>query len=168
MAFMVARHYDCMQAVGLKNSEVEMKPFSVPASVLTKNLLGAFIVFIIIGLAANVSAQEYTSITLNWTAPGDDGDVGQATAYDVRYSTSPITEQNWDSATPVDGEPAPSPAGSAESFTVSGLQPSTTYYFAIKTSDEAGNWSGLSNVAMVTTIDNIPPEDITDLTASAE
>jgi chitodextrinase len=145
-----------------------MKPFSVLTSVLTKNLLGVFIVFIIIGIAANASAQEFTSITLNWTAPGDDGDVGQATAYDVRYSTSPITDQNWDSATPVDGEPAPSPAGSVESFTRDGLQPSTTYYFAIKTSDEAGNWSGLSNVATVTTIDNIPPGDIADLTASPE
>jgi hypothetical protein len=39
----------------------------------------------------------------------------------------------------------------AESFTVWGLDPSTTYYFALKVRDEMGNESGLSNVTSVTT-----------------
>ncbi|RKX43917.1 MAG: hypothetical protein DRP27_07600, partial [Thermotogae bacterium] len=76
------------------------------------------------------------SITLTWTAPGDDGNNGTASEYDIRYSTSEITEENWNSATQCTGEPAPKPAGSSETFTVTGLSPNTTYYFALKTADE--------------------------------
>jgi len=85
------------------------------------------------------------SITLTWTAPGDDGNNGTASQYDIRYSTSEITEENWNSATQCTGVPAPKPAGSSETFTVTGLSPNTTYYFALKTADEVPNWSPISN-----------------------
>jgi len=88
------------------------------------------------------------AVTLRWTAPGDDGALGRATAYDLRYSTSPITAVNFPQATQVSGEPAPAVAGSAESFTVSGLNNGVTYYFAIKTRDDVGNWSTVSNTAV--------------------
>ncbi len=86
------------------------------------------------------------SMTLTWTAPGDDGNTGIANGYDIRYSTSPITEDNWDLATQCAAEPAPQPAGGRETFAVTGLSPGTTYYFALKTADELPNSSGLSNV----------------------
>jgi len=92
-----------------------------------------------------------SSIQLTWTAPGDDGATGTASSYDVRYSTSSIDEGNWAAATQATGEPAPQVAGSAESFTVTGLSAETTYYFAIKTSDEVPNESGLSNVPSAST-----------------
>lgn len=92
------------------------------------------------------SSITTSSIGLSWTAPGDDDDHGIATSYDVRYSTSMITESNWSSATQATGEPTPSAAGSAESMTVPGLSSATIYYFAIKTSDEVPNESSLSNV----------------------
>lgn len=92
-----------------------------------------------------------TSVTLSWTAPGDDGTVGTATTYDLRYATSAATLQNWDGATPAVGEPSPAAAGSSEEFTVTGLYPGTTYYFAIKTADEVPNWSGISNTPTATT-----------------
>jgi len=88
------------------------------------------------------------SVTLKWTAPGDDGDEGQATTYDIRYSTSEITDANWDDATQCTDEPAPQPAGSEETFKVTGLSPFTIYYFVLKTADEVPNWSDLSNVAV--------------------
>jgi TolB protein len=44
-------------------------------------------------------------------------------------------------------EPPPKLAGAKEQHTVSGLPLDSTYYFAIKSQDEAGNWSTLSNVA---------------------
>ena len=107
-----------------------------------------------------------TSATLAWTAPGDDSTVGTASQYDIRYSTSPITEANWGSASLVSGEPAPQPAGSSESFTVTGLIPSTTYYFALKTADEVPNWSGLSNIASgATGPEESAPANIADLQA---
>jgi hypothetical protein len=107
------------------------------------------------------------SITIHWTAPGDDGSVGTASQYDIRYSTSNITNANWASATQATGEPTPQIAGSAESFIVTGLNPGTTYYFAIKAADEIPNWSALSNIATgVTAAENIPPSNIANLVTS--
>ncbi|HDP98984.1 MAG TPA: hypothetical protein ENN22_07370 [bacterium] len=100
-----------------------------------------------------VSATTVNSATLTWTAPGDDGDDGVAATYDIRYSTSPIDEENWDSATQATDEPTPQESGSIETFTVAGLTQNTTYYFAIKAADEMPNWSELSNVASGTTLD---------------
>ncbi|HIE28673.1 TPA: hypothetical protein EYP66_15445, partial [Candidatus Poribacteria bacterium] len=61
----------------------------------------------------DLAASDLTanSITLTWTVPGDDGDEGQAKTYDIRYSTSEITDANWDEATQCEGEPPPKPAG---------------------------------------------------------
>ena len=115
------------------------------------------------GLVAR--SPSATSVALTWTAPGDDDNTGTATVYDIRLSTSLITEENWDQATQLENEPTPQPVGSQETFTVSGLNPNTTYYFAIKTADEVPNWSGLSNVASVITADNVPPAALTDLAA---
>ncbi|HUW82233.1 MAG TPA: fibronectin type III domain-containing protein, partial [Phycisphaerae bacterium] len=110
------------------------------------------------------------SIQLTWTAPGDDGSTGTASSYDVRYSMSLIDAGNWASATQATGEPAPQVAGSAESFIVTGLSAETTYYFAIKTSDEVPNESALSNVPSAATSaapsDTTPPDDVTDLSVS--
>lgn len=98
-----------------------------------------------------VSGTNATTASLTWTSPGDDASSGTATSYDIRYSTSNITEGNWSSATQVSGEPTPSITGSSESMTVTGLSQSTTYYFAIKTFDEVPNESSLSNVPSGTT-----------------
>lgn len=98
-----------------------------------------------------LSNINMTSMDLTWTSPGDDGAVGTATSYDIRYSTSAINEGNWASALQVTGEPAPQPAGTSQSMTVSGLSGGTTYHFAIKTSDEVPNISLISNVPSATT-----------------
>lgn len=116
--------------------------------------------------AFDAAPASPTSITLTWTAPGDDGNAGQAAQYDLRYSLSPITTQNFAGATSVSGEPAPQPAGNTETFAVTGLTPGTTYYFAIKAADEAGNWSPMSNVVSSATDNEAnAPATIADLTA---
>jgi hypothetical protein len=92
------------------------------------------------------------SVTLAWTAPGDDENAGTAAQYDVRYSSQPITEASWASATQVAGVPKPRAAGRTETFMVRSLASNSTYYFALKTADERPNWSALSNVANATTI----------------
>ncbi len=92
-------------------------------------------VFVILLFCSTIQAE-----TLTWIAVGDDGNVGTATAYDLRMSGAPITEGNWDSCVQIEGEPIPSVAGTREAL---------YYYFALRTVDEAGNWSGLSNVVAV-------------------
>lgn len=121
---------------------------------------------------ANLSATNIipTQLVLHWTASGDDGMAGLATRYDVRYSTSPIGDVSFASATPVTQNLTPKAPGQAESLTVTGLTQQTTYWFAVKVGDEAGNWSALSNVVQVTTpaLDFTPPAAITDLAATSE
>ncbi len=92
------------------------------------------------------------SITLNWKAPGDDNNVGTATSYDIRYSTLPITSDNWTSITQVVDKPTPLISGTSQSLTVSSLIPGTTYYFAIKSIDESNNTSLISNILTVQTL----------------
>jgi hypothetical protein len=94
----------------------------------------------------NAVNSTLTSIDLSWTAPGDDGYAGTATAYDVRISTTPIRESNWAAASPLNGEPVPGAAGILESLSVSGLLCGRSYYFRIKTTDDFGNVSPLSNL----------------------
>ena len=94
-----------------------------------------------------------TSVRLAWTAPGDDSLSGQAARYELRWSLAPInTLAEFAQATPATGLPAPGPAGANESATVSGLVPQTTYWFALRTADEAGNLSALSNALSSTTL----------------
>ncbi|MBI5005154.1 MAG: fibronectin type III domain-containing protein [Candidatus Lloydbacteria bacterium] len=117
-----------------------------------------------------LSSPSNSAMTVSWTAPGDDGSTGTATSYDLRYATSLITSDNFSSAMAVTGEPAPLAAGSAESMSVTGLSPSTTYYFAIKTSDEVPNTSAISNVpslATTATPDTTAPAAVSDLAVSS-
>jgi hypothetical protein len=92
------------------------------------------------------AAGPTASLTLRWTAPGDDGRIGVASRYDLRFSLHPISESSFASATAVPGVPRPSRAGTKETVEVRDLVPETDYYFALKTVDNAGNWSRLSNV----------------------
>lgn len=118
-------------------------------------------------LIALVSTSN--SISISWTAPGDNGNSGIASEYDIRYSTAPITELNWDLATQITGENTPQTAGSDETFTIEGLVLNTTYYIAIRTADEVPNWSGLSNILSAsTTGDTTPPAAINDLESPPE
>jgi len=110
-----------------------------------------------IDLAA--SNPTISSIDLSWTATGDNGNVGTATSYDIRYSTSWITQENWDSAIQVSDESIPQAPGSSETFTVSELSAGGTYYFVIKVLDEAGNESDFSNVTSAETSSASPSPD---------
>jgi parallel beta-helix repeat protein len=105
-----------------------------------------------------IGIVSFTSVQLTWNAPGDDGAIGTADAYDIRYSSSgPITESNWATAVQVDNEPVPKPSGSAESFDVTGLNPFTRYWFAMKVADEVPNLSSISNSPSAKTLDNVFP-----------
>jgi hypothetical protein len=98
-----------------------------------------------------VASVTDSSATLTWTAPGDDGDVGTARAYDIRFLTEEIDIDNWVRADGPDFSPVPRVAGTPESWEVIGLESTVTYYFAIVVQDEEGNKSPLSNGVMATT-----------------
>ncbi|HSB01652.1 MAG TPA: fibronectin type III domain-containing protein, partial [Anaerolineales bacterium] len=105
-----------------------------------------------------VAGSTRGSVTLSWTAVGDDGNTGTAASYLVRYSTSIIdSEAAWTNASVFSGTiPAPSPAGNPDSVTVTGLIPSTTYYFAVRAQDEEGNLGLLSNSPAVVSQSPLP------------
>ncbi len=111
------------------------------------------------------SGATQTSMNLDWTAPGNDGYTGTATAYDVRWSTAPIDAIAFATATSVSNPPVPAPAGTAQGMVVSGLPSGLVCYFAIKARDAAGNWSLLSNVPAAQTLvaDTTPPAAVQDL-----
>ncbi len=105
-----------------------------------------------------------TDIVLSWTAPGDDGNTGTATGYEIRKALSEITEANWEDAELLPGPPWPLAAGSLQDFTVDELELGNIYYFAIKAYDENDNYAEISNVPNSQLIeDTVSPSNITDL-----
>lgn len=92
------------------------------------------------------SPANDSTITLTWTAPGDDDEAGAAAQYDIRWSPSSLTEQTWDAASRCSGLPEPSQGGTSETHPVSGLPRGTPVRLALKAVDDADNESAISNV----------------------
>lgn len=133
-------------------------------------VLGLVLLFFIVPFPTHA---QVASVTLTWTAPGDDGAVGTATSYEMRWSaTRPDTTSAaardawWAAATAVSGMPAPLISGTAQSKAVApagGFTTGQTYYFVIRAADEVPNLSGWSNVAWRFIPDTVPPAPIMDL-----
>lgn len=93
-----------------------------------------------------------SSASIEWTAPAEDGSSGgPVQSYDIRYSTSLITQSNFLFTTQAPNPPGPAFPGVIQNFAIAGLAGSTTYYFAITSRDEVGNASLISNVPFATT-----------------
>ena len=85
---------------------------------------------------------------LTWTAPGDDGATGTASAYIMKVSSTSITAGTFDAAADIDRwtiEPLPQAGGTAETLYVFGMDPDSTRCFALKAQDEVPNTSAISN-----------------------
>lgn len=95
-----------------------------------------------------VAGKDVGEITLTWTSPADKNDF--VVAYDLRYSTAPITPSNFNAAKKVTGIPSPKPPGTRETFTVKNLSGGILFYFAIRSVDFEGNISPISNVVSET------------------
>ncbi|HET9251457.1 MAG TPA: S8 family serine peptidase [Candidatus Eisenbacteria bacterium] len=175
VAALAMGRFPAVPALQIKNlilNAADPKP-QLAGKVLTGARLNAFMTIaepddVAPGSIADLATADAGSNTmrLTWTATGDDGNTGRATSYQIRYSTSPITDANFGSATLVPG-PDPRTAGTPESFDVAGLSFSTPYYFAIKAFDEFSNAGGLSNVATGTTL-GAPDVTATPASFSAE
>lgn len=97
----------------------------------------------------DLSCLGQTGLILSFTAPVSP--YGAAVEYDVRYSPSPITQENFASATQVATEPLPEAPGTPQTVGIGGLTKCKWYWFAMRTRDEHGNWSAISNVYTVRT-----------------
>jgi uncharacterized delta-60 repeat protein len=103
------------------------------------------------------SSPTTTSVTLTWTAPGDNGMLGNATGYVVKYSTSgAIDASNWNLAATYSQSWTPAKNGTTETHTVTGLSMGTTYWFAVVAYDSVPNYSGVSNSPSATTTKTTP------------
>ncbi len=94
-----------------------------------------------------------TLVELSWHAPGDNGFLGRAARYEIRYAAAPITDEAaWEAAATIPDPPTPGPACRLQTFVAGGLQPETSYHFALRAFDEAELRGGLSNSAAATTL----------------
>jgi len=104
-----------------------------------------------------VASSTSNRIRLTWTATGNNGSTGAAISYDLRYAFGPITEATFANATRFLNMPGPALSGTHQEVTVTGLEPSTSYTFALKALDGFGNASPISNLALGGTL---PAPDI--------
>jgi subtilisin family serine protease len=100
----------------------------------------------------SVGSPTSNSLTLQWTVPYDSSMNG-VTGYDIRYSTTAITDSTtFYNAMQLPYTATPDTAGGTETYLVEGLDFATPYYFSVKSRDLWSNWSDLSNSATGTTL----------------
>lgn len=138
----------------------------IPQHVGQKN---AFYAILLIGMLLAPSIVSAVEVSLEWTAPGDNGNEGTASLYDLRYDNSAVgadTLSWWNSAVQFQSEPLPSPAGSDETVLIAGLTPGETYYFMILSTDDSSNTSPWSNILTYAVPDTTPdpPLEISSIT----
>lgn len=100
---------------------------------------------------------EPTRAHVQWTSPGDDGNIGTATTYVLGYD---VIDFIWPPSFFATGMPAPLVSGTVQDVWIEGLLPGTEYWAAMVTQDEVPNESGVSNMVNFTTPDmpdTIPP-----------
>jgi|GEM_PF-1436030 len=133
-------------------------------------------------LVATAGAVPSTQARLTWTGVGNDGSVvpgGPVFGYDVRIAPLPISEvggpDNFEipfdkvarSEFVAPAVTAGETYGVANSTVITGLEPGTTYHFAVKGVDgNPGHYAPVSNVVSVTTA-QAPLGVVTDLAATA-
>jgi len=93
---------------------------------------------------SQVDTREQT-VTLRWTATGDDDRSGSAQRYDLRFDTTRIeSTADFQQAQSISSPPVPSKAGQPETTVIGesdGLRPDRSYHFAVVAEDNAGNRS---------------------------
>ncbi len=103
-----------------------------------------------VALVAAPRPAHAVNVLLQWTAPGDDSTFGQATEYDLRYTFKPLFPRRFFDADRWLNTPTPGAPGTLESCVVEDLAEETIYYFALRTKDDRGNLSPISNIVTIT------------------
>lgn len=99
-----------------------------------------------LNLAQAASELLDGQITLFFDAPCDDTPAEPVTAYVIKYATYALDGGGWDLPTSsiVSQNIIPGAPSALQTHIVTGLYPGTTFYFAMKAIDEAGNLSAMS------------------------
>jgi hypothetical protein len=88
-------------------------------------------------IAAVAARRAGAKVTLRFTAPGDDWNLGTATRYQVRWSARPITQASFARAHAAAAAAKPDKAGTHEALAV--RLPAGARYVAVRAVDDAGN-----------------------------
>ena len=92
-----------------------------------------------------------TGASLRFVAPGDDGQIGIVTGYEVRIRASDeMTADNFATSMPAAVTIVPAAAGLLQSFDVAGLLPDTDYWVGVRAFDDCQNESGVTIVKLTT------------------
>ncbi len=104
-----------------------------------------------------MASADTSSLTLSWNQEDHPDFVGNILGYDARYSNEPIDNANWFKADEIDTSNMVTKKDGTKNLTVPRLTPGSTYWFAIKTIDQFGQSSALSNIVGAKTLDLSPP-----------
>ena len=100
-----------------------------------------------------VVSVKSTAATLRFVAPGDDGQLGKVSGYEIRYlANTPLTEANFQDGLALAAAVTPVEPGALQTVELAGLLPETDYYVGIRAFDDCRNTSALT-VIEVTTAD---------------
>src|SRR5262249_4183950 len=117
------------------------------------------------GPITNFTAQIsdlFPSYSLNWIAPGDDGNGGgKVTAYEVRFSETSFTEANWELARPLPG-PLPNDPGSFQFETVKIPWRHPSGFIGVRAVDDAGNRGPFTSLPISVSADTGDPYTIAE------
>lgn len=116
----------------------------------------------------NLSAQlvnTFPNYTLSWVAPGDDGNVGKVSAYEVRFSDTSLNDANFDLAKPLSG-PVPNDPGFTQNIGVKVPWRHPSGFIGVRAVDDVGNKGPISSVPVAVTVDAGDPYTIADTSAA--
>lgn len=96
---------------------------------------------------------EYIDSTgyLIWTTPSDNGLLGRPFNYYFRYSNSPINNNQWNQYPEIPFNKSVKAAGEPDTLRIPTLGSDSLYYIAVKSSDDFGNLSEISNQVIFNT-----------------
>ncbi len=106
-------------------------------------------------------ALSTTALRVRWTGTGDDSLTGIPARVLLRRSPFPLEEQNFNTGIIVPTE-RPTAANAPDSVSVAGLPEGSTWWFALRVFDRAGNPSAVSN-ADSASLPGLAPAAIADL-----
>lgn len=105
------------------------------------------------GVLGEISVVDATptTVTLSFTAPGEDDMVGMVAGYEVRYlAGGELSGATFTDGVPADVQVAPVMPGEAQTLTITNLLPRLEYSVAVRAFDECKNY-GEVRVVQVTT-----------------